>query len=933
MTPFWIVNFLEEDACESFFQSYWESLLQNTTTGPAPLKFFHITDGKADGMTKEQLNEIAFQRLSMSSPEAEKLIPAFTSNQGNSINVIFVGDVTQPKTITRFHTWAKYLQEQRMADINRPWFSISSVRMYGILLRPASVTVDDKTVTKEVSDFLNDLSAMQRLQMNDRPFEKILFLQSSMTEEGRKAAEQAVNIAALHIARTDGQCFNDYDIQYYDGNATAVFFEADVQREIDAYNLSAIVLKDLTTNIDEHFLDVKEARAFVDDNQSFIDTFKPMNTKRFFVSDGPHIPNMEITRFHTSLHLHHIIPIWREYNTLHIEKVINNVTQELSSFEKDFVRSLNLRQHKFIFDSSHGLQELVFQMFCDKGNPRYKHISLPQSMKVLEHFQIKISDACKSLETPPAAFVLPGDLAKLVNKAQGMTLSSDALRTQLQEEMNKLDTYKWTTIISSGIAGLAISAGLFPVIGWWSMFAFLLAFLGGAISFILKIKRLERLKDLFVGVKLCEIRKRLDTQAQKLHEKTVEEMKQYMRWLHEKKLVRLQNEMKLLTPPEFNFQQTKAFQPLLSGSFGNQPLVANVPTVQLYSDVDGGTIGIPDLAKGYKSSVQGLVKELMYSDETIADTEEENVQFQAHQTNLATRRMLLLLDVSGSMSADMNDLKKYVHELETIGEIEWIAFDEDVVASSRSASVDALKAGGGTNYIPAIERAVEWSQTSEYDMIMLLSDGCPFEELDDIVAAAQKLKMPLNTVAVGSAAEDVLINIALRTGGKEVTVDSFDQIRTPDVWNNEILPNVELVNKGEYSFGELMKHIQLDACASALHKFALNRIGDYSLTLPAIICGYINQPGFAEWLQAAAQRNTLSLQAEQMRDVAYFAAAESNEYHRLEEQLLKLCNMNNTAARVHASKSEPDTIVSLLSLRPLTAMSDLQWASAMKFKD
>ena len=513
MVPFWIVNFLEEDACESFFQSYWDSLLQNTTTQPAPLKFFHITDGKADGMTKEKLNEIAFQRLSMSSSETEKLIPAFTANQGNSINVIFVGDVTQAKTIERFHTWAKYLQEQRMADINRPWFSISSVRMYGILLRPESVTVDDKAITKSMSGFLNELSAMQQLGINDRPFEKILFLQSPMTEEGRTAAEQSVNIAALHIARTDGQCFNEYDIQYYDGNATAVFFEADVQREIDAYNLSAIVLKDMTTNTDEHFLDVKEARAFVDDNQSFIDTFKPMNTKRFFISDGPHIPGMEITRFHTSLHLHHIIPIWREYNSLHIEKVVNNVTQELNSFEKDFIRSLNQRQHKFIFTSSHGLQELVFQMFCDKGNPRYKHISLPQSMKVLEHFQIKISDAFKSLERVPEAFVLPGDLAKLVNKAQGLALSSDALRTQLQDEMSKMETYKWTNLISSGIAGLAVSAGLFPVIGWWSMFAYLLAFLSGAIAFILKIKRLERLKDVFVGVRLCEIRKRLDTLA------------------------------------------------------------------------------------------------------------------------------------------------------------------------------------------------------------------------------------------------------------------------------------------------------------------------------------------------------------------------------------------------------------------------------------
>lgn len=71
MTPFWIVNFLEGDSCESFFQSYWEAVLANTIGAPAPLKFFHITDGRSETLTREQLNEIAFQRLSMNTAEAD----------------------------------------------------------------------------------------------------------------------------------------------------------------------------------------------------------------------------------------------------------------------------------------------------------------------------------------------------------------------------------------------------------------------------------------------------------------------------------------------------------------------------------------------------------------------------------------------------------------------------------------------------------------------------------------------------------------------------------------------------------------------------------------------------------------------------------------------------------------------------------------------
>ena len=934
MTPFWIVNFLEGDSCESFFQSYWEAVLANTIGSPAPLKFFHITDGRSESLTREQLNEIAFQRLSMNTAEADKLIPAFTNNQGNSINVIFIGDVTQEKTMERFHTWAAYLQQQRMADVNRPWFSISSVKIYGVLIRPESLTVDDKALTKRMKGFLNELNSLERMPMNYRPFDQVLFLQSSMKQEGREAAEQSVNMAAYHIARTNGQCFKEYDILYYDANATAVFFETDVQKEIDAYNLGAILLKDMTGNQEEHFLDVNEARAFVDDNQRFVDTFKPTNTKRFLISECPRVPSMEITKFSCKLNILNVIPIWRDYNAKHIEKVVNNVTQELSSFEKDFIRCLNQRQHKFIFDSSQALQDLVFQMFCDKGNPRFKHIGLQQAMKVLEHFKIKIKDAFKNLEKGPDAFILPADLDKMMKKSKRLDLSSGTLQAELQKEIDALSKVKKEILISSLSTGVVLSGALFPL-SIWGLAALPVAALVGAITFVIRVKRIEKLKDLFVGAKLLEIRAQLDELATKLQEKTVEEMSQYMQWLHEKKLARLQNEMSVIAPPAFHFQESKVFQPLLTGSFGQAPLVANVPTVQIPVDEDNSTVGIYDLAKGYKKAVQGLVKELMYSDETIADTEAEGVQFQAHETIATGQKMLLLLDVSGSMAGDITKLRQYVHKLEAVAEIEWIAFADNVIATSRAASIDSIGANGGTNYIPAIRRATEWKQNSTYDIVLLLSDGMPFEEVDDIVSAANELKMPLNTIAVGASEEmeEVLVNIALRTGGKEVTVDSYEQICMPDVWNNEILPNIELVNSGEYSFGRLMEYMQLDACASALRKFALNRIGDYSLTIPALFNGYMNPTGFFEWLDASAQRNTLSPRAEQMREAACFSATDSPEQNRMTGQLQKLCNQHNTIMYMDASAGEPDTVVSQMSLRPLLHISDLQWAATMTHDD
>lgn len=70
-----------------------------------------------------------------------------------------------------------------------------------------------------------------------------------------------------------------------------------------------------------------------------------------------------------------------------------------------------------------------------------------------------------------------------------------------------------------------------------------------------------------------------------------------------------------------------------------------------------------------------------------------------------------------------------------------------------------------------------------------------------------------------------------------------------------------------------------------------------------------------------------------MREAACFSAVEGQELTRMTGQLQTLCNQHNTIMHMDASAGEPDTVVSLMSLRPLLHISDLQWSATMKHDD
>ena len=102
-------------------------------------------------------------------------------------------------------------------------------------------------------------------------------------------------------------------------------------------------------------------------------------------------------------------------------------------------------------------------------------------------------------------------------------------------------------------------------------------------------------------------------------------------------------------------------------------------------------------------------------------------------------------------SLTIQDLKNVVLELQQRSEVEWIAFDHDLVSTSfEGGKIEDLKGEGGTSYVPAIKKAVEYLQNNYADKIILISDGEPSEGLDAILQAAKELNQPLNTITISN---------------------------------------------------------------------------------------------------------------------------------------------------------------------------------------
>ncbi|MBP5542074.1 MAG: VWA domain-containing protein [Bacteroidales bacterium] len=965
MTPFWIIDFIEKDSCESFFETYWQSFKHNNPDvvgkdNPDENKFFYFTDATTADITKEKLYSIG-DRLALDGEE-KRIIPAYRNTEGNRLNVIVLGDLSQPTTRERFHLWTAYVRQQYL---QRAWPTFSSVFFHGILRRPNGMChkVDDNVV-----GFLNELATLERQNVNSRPFDHVLFVQSTEEKEKRAIVEQTLHMVAYHIARTDGsQLGNDPNRVFFDANATGVFYESDVQKEQDAHSLGQIMLNDFIASKEKEFYDVQEAQEHVKRNMAFVNNLSADGIASALFEGVSGVEHIDIVRPCHPLNPN-IVKVWREYYQGYIpslrRELVNALKRRSVIAEEECSKRMFQNQEDFISAQTLRLQDLVFEMFCNTGEEyKFKHVGLQQCLKVLELFSDAIKHEVDSSKRSRMAFLIPDRLKKAAQKVKENGMTDNGILDVLTTKLSRLPLYNLSRLLRILTLGLLVGALIALFYSPLGYLAIPIVLVIDLLIFNSRVRRIESLKDQYVACKMLQLQQRLNDKADEEIKRTYAQLAKYINWLQVEKIEYLQKNMSTVAPPDFLFQMTDIFQPLVSstsyeevtrprvlipshsvsredlrkvvscsGSFGSEPLTAGSPAGFIKLPVKGTSYRITSMIDGQKDAVQNLIHSLLKEKREVRGGIEKQVGFNYH-TVPAARRMLLLLDISGSMSGEsIVQLKEYVNSLSTKGEIEWIAFSNSVTATSRDRDLADLSAVGGTNYIPALQKALEWCNETPYDDIILISDGEPFEPISKIIPEAKKLQQPLNTISISTTAESVLVQLAQATGGTEITVESLQDIQEPTT-EEELLPRIVGIAQGTYSFGELMKHSQIIACAEALYVFAIRMVNDTKLSTLDLIEKYGNDKGLVEWLDTTARLGTLKRGVSSQPQTCYLAIA-STDADKLTEKMnslntgrtIETCDVNPDI-NVPIGQKEPDMIVSMLCCRPLSYIGDLEWAA------
>lgn len=972
MTPFWIVNFTKKDSCESFFETYWRAFQQNNPAATESDKFFYMTDATSEELTEERLASIA-TRLSVDVAGEKKLIPCF-NNQMKDLNVFFLGDITEEHTINRLHLWAAAL---RNGLLEKRWGSLTDIRFYALLWRPESATASPG-ISARSKGFLNELSTLERFDINHRPFERVLFFQSSDIADQKPLAIERMYLTTLHLARECRNIFLGTDERLFvDASATGIFFESQIQREHEAYKLGQILMKDLACSTAAEFFNRDEAADYVNKKAEFIQSLSPKAIGTAMKAGMPKA--VDASQFDIARPCHPLNPkvgfVWREYFGKYIvgmkKNLVNGLRRELVRYEEDYREKLYDNQCKYVSDRSQVLNNLVFDMFTSPvEEAKFQHVSIPQSMEVLTRFREKIeAESRKGLDAVDA-FEMDSSLQRAADRATSNGWSAKHVLEVLTSRLRTLPVYNFARLIRLVMLVLMLGFGLYQLLihlgvdtgdaTWYGVILAAVVMLIDLFVYTNKVRRIEALKQMYIAAMLLELKQRMETEIVNCEKKTYEEMLQYADWLRRERLERLQESLSVLAPPSFNFQESAVFQPLAgsisdndayskliiptskfdqeelrsamaaSGTFGKNPIIANAPFNKM--SADGDSIPLADMVSGHKDVSQRLVKKLMGEPRHVGATTVRDVDFQRHEHHSQLHEtMLLLLDVSGSMGGQsLDDLKRYVKSLASEHEVDWIAFESEVVTTSfDSDNVDRLSADGGTNYLPAIKKAVEMMRSQLFDDIVLISDGEPFETLEDVVKAAAELGQPLNTISIGDSGEEFLIELAHATGGVEITVESLQQVK--DKWNSEIRGKLVTYEGKEYTFGQLMKMVHIEGCAQALHSFALRHIASVGLNIASSLLKYGDAAGLREWEDASSQHNTHSQTSSAGNAVMYLSLnSTSNDAVQYVEKRSAAGTAIRMATTAHpgggAPTDEPDMIAVLASLRPMNRIGDLLWA-------
>ena len=958
MTPVWLFDFLKKGSLESFFSTYHKALLQSDPQ-LNPKRWFYVTEGKDSNMSVSLVEEKLQHLLVDISEEKQKLIESWTKND-RVLNVIFTGDLLDPATHKHFMSAVNFLVE------NRPQ---ATVRFYALLWRPSS-SVIESGLPKESIDFITELDKMMAKNENYR-FHKVLFFESSLLQDEKDKAFSSMALAALHIATHTSLGENDelsrsHRNVIYNAGAAGAFYEKAVQNEQETFYLSNLLLGTVAHGGDT-FVDPVAATGFLNRHEVFFENFSPENIAAQIKDDCELVPSdraaysvdCEVSPFSLKFKA-----VWKKYYNDYIvnlkANLINKTKKTLAEFVQNYKETLFSAQLNFVNKVKDEIEAKVFEIFRNPDD--HDALSIPQAHDILDKMRQRIDDMSKdSSSARISSFVFPKYLDGAREQVEAEVQNNDPSEViaRLESKLRKHPVYLLSVFVRAMVLGALLSyTGVTFLLGGMSELAiwgigtllFLLPFAFSIWNFHEYLVRINSLKDQYVAAVLLKYKKELDADLKKCVAKTYSDIDQFMEWLKVHKLNALQAKLAAVAPPEFSFMESSRFQPLmkcmpygdsnegrliipstsvtaetdssLSGSFGTNPILKNPPVSMV--DVRGNQYSFNQIIQEKSQDLlRYLVRQMLKSTANVKGNVEQKICFEAIRT---PRTKLLLLDVSGSMSdSDMAELKVAVERLSDTATIKWVAFNEKVVATGDSAEeFKKISSGGGTNYIPALAKAREIMTDCLIDQVILISDGQPFESISEILSEAYKLEQPVHTISIGNRGASVMKQISDMTSGEQIIVNDIKELSVDVESKFNVIFSLGL--DGNYTFAEMMQKVYIPGCAEALHSFAKSHMVAGVTTIAELIELCADPQGMAEWAEVSDVSCTHSTAvAPREHETKNYIQMVCQSERDVEEVEKKFSTKFDHAA-MSVISGVPEIVVSVLTVRPLSKITDLQWA-------
>lgn len=1000
MIPLWIIDLSgTENKVSEFYDNYWNAY-KTSINAENSEPWFYISTAQDFGLelnsdTDFNVEFIKQKTIDIITNFAEILTVDRVGNDRkinynfgaiiNTLNVVFIGDIQSVDTQRFFCILSTELRKNLLS--NNPWTGIPNVFFYGLAFRRSNVNIG-KNLSDNEKVFLHQLHNLTvSLNINIRPFCNVLFFESE--ESNKLEMFKSMAVTSLHIGLGDNflTAYQQvgYDRPFLNAGISGIFFEKEVQNEREAFLLGHSLIDAFINNDSSVFYNKDNAIRYVEGIPVFSSgLFANMQIIKAFTADTKH-PNLEDKEKEPEISASSwsLKQVWEKYFhdfIINLKKnLVNKLRFEILSVEDAYKEKLADNHFLWLKEKTKAIETGVFDIF--KSDNPAQQCSLHQAIEVAEQCKFKLEQEKLDFNEGKNNSFIPFPLNDRHKKAYEMA-QRDKKNKSEKEIMDELENkLKFHPVFLLSVFARAILIGVLlifvgiPLVQYLSPDVVNLEFLANnvyvlgvvlalipIIIFLWRLRsyknQIRSLREQYVAFSLVKLNERLSAFVLKTVDDTYDDLLEFVeKWLIEKRLKKgLREQLGVLSPPDFSFEENEYFQPLLkdnvqiekkadflftpernktsaqpnlmmSGSFNNKQILSRAPDLRV--SLKNGNKKLNELNDSDKME---LIRALMSEKaEVFVDLLEETTFSRMKLSSGISKN--LIIDVSGSMSGDpLDQLKKVVNEFkEKFGDmIRWVAFatearlDKDV---NFDIDLATYECGGGTQYVPAFELVKEKLKQGDLncDKLVMISDGGTCD-IDAAIKIAIEIGKPVDVIYIGQGTQDHLKKLADETGGEFTAVDKVEEIE------QEVRKGLEymfaLGDTGIKEFWQLLKMCNVEACARALRTFSIKKmiISDYSIE--NIIEEMGDKQGISEMLSKANPSCSLNAGIQYVPDLHIHLKSSDisvgvSQNNLIDNKLRSVFDITHKTNYV----SPPDLLATLLCIKPLNnGLRDLAWS-------